>query len=92
MLFMHNSRPNETSVVIKLSSTKFKVDKKSYLAEYVYESKNLSSDFPDMDNPSSITNRRAKLKTLYVMIVPKLIFLLDSKTELQTNKNITSNY
>ena len=44
MLFMHNSRPNETSVVIKLSSTKFKVDKKSYLAEYVYESKNLSKE------------------------------------------------
>ena len=37
-------RPNETSVVIKLSSTKFKADKKSYLAEYVYESKNLSKE------------------------------------------------
>ena len=44
MLFMHNSRPNETSIVIKLSSTKFKADKKSYLAEYIYESKNLSKE------------------------------------------------
>ena len=37
-------RPNETSIVIKLSSTKFKADKNSYLAEYVYESKNLSKE------------------------------------------------
>lgn len=37
-------RPNETSVVIKLSSTKFKTDKDSYLVEYVYDSKNLSKE------------------------------------------------
>ena len=37
-------RPNETSVVIKLSSTKFKTDKDSYLVEYVYDSKNLTKE------------------------------------------------
>ncbi len=37
-------RPNETSIVIKLSSTKFKTDKDSYLVEYVYDSKNLTKE------------------------------------------------
>jgi len=37
-------RPNETSVVIKLSSTKFNSDKNSYLVEYVYNSKNLTKE------------------------------------------------
>ncbi|MCQ2596542.1 MAG: hypothetical protein MJ181_01730 [Treponema sp.] len=37
-------RPNETSIVIKLSSTHFHGDKNSYLAEYVYNSKNLSKE------------------------------------------------
>ena len=37
-------RPNETSIVIKLSSTKFRPDTEAFLAEFVYESKNLTAE------------------------------------------------
>lgn len=51
-----------------------------------------SSDFPDMDNPSSITEPPSKVKDFVRNDSSEIDIPVDSKTELQTNKKITSNY